>query len=106
MALIKNSNAAVIARDAVVLDLSDLRRQGEALLAQARARADQVLAEAAAERDRLVAGAAEAGRDQGLAEGLADGRARGLDEGRAQAIAGYKPRLESLEAAWTAALTA
>lgn len=104
MALIKHANAAQIAREAIVLDLGDLTRQGQALVESARARADQLLAEARAERDRLIAGAAEKGRAEGFARGLEEGRAKGRDEGRAAAVAEHRAALDSLQAAWSAAL--
>lgn len=104
MALIKHANAAQIAREAIVLDLGDLTRQGQALVESARARADQILAEARAERDRLIAGAAEKGRAEGLAKGLEEGRAKGREEGRAAATAEHRAELDRLHAAWSAAL--
>lgn len=104
MALIKHSNAAQIAREAIVLDLGDLTRQGQMLIESARARADQILAEARAERDRIVAGAAEKGRADGLAKGLEEGRAKGREEGRAAAITEHRAELDRLQAAWTTAL--
>ena len=104
MALIKHANAAQIAREAIVLDLGDLTRQGQALIESARARADQILAEARAERDRLVAGAAEKGRAEGLAKGLDEGRAKGRNEGRAAALAEHRDELARLAASWQGAL--
>lgn len=104
MALIKHANSHDLARDAIVLDLGDLTRQGQQLVESARARADQVLAEARTERDRIIAGAAEKGHAQGLAQGLEDGRKKGQDEGRTAAAAERKLQIEQLEKAWTAAL--
>ncbi len=104
MALIKNANAELIAREAVVLDLGDLSRQGRAIVDAAKARAEQVLAEARAERDRLVAGAAEKGRAEGLAKGLEEGRAKGREEGRAAAQAEHRAELDRLAASWQGAL--
>ncbi|MBX3406340.1 MAG: hypothetical protein KF869_06210 [Phycisphaeraceae bacterium] len=104
MALIKHANAAQIAREAIVLDLGDLTRQGQALIESARARADQILAEARIERDRLIAGAAEKGRAEGLAKGLDEGRAKGRDEGRAAALAEHRDDLARLAASWQGAL--
>lgn len=104
MALIKHANAGELAREAIVLDLGDLSRQGQQLIDSARARADQLLAEARAERDRIIAGAAEKGHAQGLARGLEEGRRKGQEEGRAAAAAERRQQIEQIEKAWSAAL--
>ena len=105
MALIKHANSHELARDAIVLDLGDLSRQGQIIVESARAKADQLLAEAKSERDRIIAGAAEKGYAQGLAKGLEEGRKKGQDEGRAAAAAERKTQIDQVEKAWTAALT-
>lgn len=102
MALIRQHDIA--GRDAVVLDLGDLMRQGERIKAAARAEADRIAAAARDERARIVAGAEDEGRARGHGEGLAAGRAEGLASGRAEAIAECRARLEALEQAWAAAL--
>lgn len=104
MALIKNANASQIARDAIVLDLGDLRRQGEQLTAQARARADQVVAEARAERERIIAGAAEKGHAAGLAQGLEEGRRMGAEQAHQAALMEHRAALGAVEGAWKRAL--
>jgi flagellar assembly protein FliH len=104
MALIRQANAATIARDALVLDLGDLKRQGDALRARAKAEADQIIAAARAERDRLLKQAAEEGRREGHARGLEEGRKQGRDEGIQAAHAERTQQLAALEQAWTAAL--
>lgn len=104
MALIKQSNARDIARDAIVLDLGDLQRQASAIVAEARAQAAAMSVQARAERDRIVSGAAEAGRAKGEETGRAEGYKIGLAEGRAAAISEYKERLGKIEAGWAAAL--
>jgi flagellar biosynthesis/type III secretory pathway protein FliH len=106
MALIRHSAAQTLARDAVVLDLGDLVRQGETIKAKARAEADQILAAAKAERDRLVAGAAEDGRAQGFARGQEEGRKQGQEAGRLAALAEFREKLATLDKGWTAGLGA
>ncbi|MCC6660865.1 MAG: hypothetical protein IT437_08265 [Phycisphaerales bacterium] len=102
MALIRQHDIA--GRDAVVLDLGDLMRQGERIKAAARAEADRTAAAARDERARIVAGAEEEGRKQGHEQGLATGHAEGLAAGRAEAVGEWMPRLEKLGQAWAAAL--
>jgi len=104
MALIKNAIAREIAREAIVLDLGDLRRQGEAILRQAGAEADRIIAQARQERVKILAGAEETGRAEGVAKGLEEGRARGREEGLAEALGSHKPQFEKVETAWSAAL--
>ncbi len=104
MALIKHANTHELTRDAIVLDLGDLSRQGQALIESARARADQILAEARDERDRIVAGSAEKGLAQGLAKGEAEGLKKGQEDGHAAAAAERKTQIDQLESAWRGAL--
>lgn len=96
MALIKHAQSGDLASDAVVLDLGDLRREGERLRARAQAEADRIIAEARAERERLITGAREEGfelgKQEGHAEGVEEGRADGREEARAEAA----PRLDAL----------
>lgn len=104
MALIRQSQLGDAIKNAVVLDLGDLMRQGEVLKAGARAEAARILAEGREERRRLVEGAAEEGRRDGLAKGLEEGRGKGEEEGRAALLAEFRPRLDALDKGWTEAL--
>jgi flagellar assembly protein FliH len=104
MALIRQSNAATMARDAVVLDLGDLRRQGEIIKLRAREEAERIVADARAERERLLKTAAEEGRAAGVARGIEEGRKKGEDSGKSAAMAEFKLRLEALEKGWSGAL--
>lgn len=106
MALIRQAQAQHALREALVLDLGDLHRQGEAIIAQAKERAGKIVAEAQAERLRLVADAAETGRARGTAEGLSQGRAEGERQGREAALRARAAELASLEAAWGEMLVA
>ncbi len=93
-------------KDAVVLDLGDLQRQGEVLVDRARARAAQIVAQGEGERARLIADAAALGKAEGLAAGRAEGEAAGRVAGHAAALAEHGAMLTALEAAWTGALEA
>jgi flagellar biosynthesis/type III secretory pathway protein FliH len=104
MALIRQSNAAMMARDALVLDLGDLKRQADAMRARAQAEVDQLLAEGRAERERLVRQATEEARSEGVERGLEEGREQGRQEGRAAGLAELRETLQKLESGWTAAL--
>ncbi|MEO1007050.1 MAG: FliH/SctL family protein [Planctomycetota bacterium] len=104
MAVIPRADAEALARDAIVLDLGDLSRQGEALLARAQAAATQIITDARAERDRLIEGAAERGHREGDARGYAEGLARGREEGSAAAVAEMREQVDAFTEAWTRAL--
>lgn len=100
MALIRNQQAAKLAEDAIVLDLGDLRRQGEQMKAAAKAQADQIIAEAREEARRLTDGAEQAGREIGYAAGHAEGLVAGRKEGHAEALAKSEAALAKLQEAW------
>jgi flagellar assembly protein FliH len=104
MAVIRQSEAQRVTRDAIVLDLGDLTRQADGLKARAKADAEAILTAAALDRQKLLAGA----RDEGLVKGLEEGRRQGTEEGRRQgieaALAERRERLTALEASWGSAL--
>jgi flagellar assembly protein FliH len=104
MALIRQATAATMARDALVLDLGDLKRQADAVRARAQADAHRILADANAERERILHTAAEEGHAQGLARGMEDGFSRGRAQGLAEARSDLKTRLETLDQRWSDAL--
>jgi flagellar assembly protein FliH len=104
MALIRQANAATMARDAIVLDLGDLAVQGELLRARARADAERIVEQAKAERERLLKGAVEDGRREGMAKGQEEGRKQGQEQGRKEALAAEAQRLKALDEAWQKSL--
>ncbi|CAN5705631.1 hypothetical protein BH11PLA1_BH11PLA1_08950 [soil metagenome] len=105
MALIKSSTSTLLMQGAIVLDLGDLRRQGEDMIAAARHEAQEIVRGAQAERAVLIGAAAAEGRAEGLAEGLAAGHAQGMDQGRQAAQREHGAALSGVENAWRAALT-
>jgi flagellar assembly protein FliH len=106
MPLIKQARAEQMTRRAIVLDLGDLNRQAEEIIAAARREADRLRAEATEEARRLVEGAEERGHEQGLARGVAEGRARGAEEGRREAREEWEARYRVLAERWEQALEA
>ncbi len=102
--MIRQANAATMAREAIVLDLGDIMRQGEQLKARSRESADRIVEDAKRERDRLLANASEEGRLKGYEQGVSEGRIAGQKEGRAEALQEFRDRLAKLDAAWSAAL--
>jgi len=104
MPLIRQPLADPNVRDAVVLQLGDLRRAGEHLRESARREVESMLAAARAERDRIVSGADRDGHAQGLERGFREGRERGAAEARAEAMTQWRERLSAIEAGWAEAL--
>ncbi len=106
MALVKMSEAALMTRDAIVLDLGDLRRQGQRLIDVARAEAVHIEQDAMADRAQIIEGSDKVGYEQGYNRGLEEGRAAGIEQGTAQALTQVGADLQRLSAGWGAALDA
>lgn len=104
MALIKHSDSDVFAREAVVLDLGDLTRQAQRIIADAEERAARIIASAERKRAQLITGAREEGFAAGQEEGCKVGHRQGLEDGCAQALREHSERLETLEKSWRTAL--
>jgi len=104
MPVIKNANSTTMVRDAVVLDLGDLRRQAEGVLERARAEGEAMLAQARAEAAAIAPRAREEARKQGLEQGLREGREQGAAKGRAEAFEESRAAIDNVIAGWTEAL--
>jgi len=104
MALISKEHATAASQGAIVLDLGDLQKQGEAMIARAQREADEIVASAKAERERILAGANETGHAEGFERGQAEGHAAGLAQGQAEALAERAPELAELTDRWVEAL--
>jgi len=99
MALIKSAKSQHASRDAIVLNLGDLRREAERMRDAAIAEQDRIIEHAKAERDRIMAGASEAGYDAGYSEGLSQGRVKGEEEGAERAYEESSARVREIEEA-------
>lgn len=104
MALIRNSEASTMARDAIVLDLGELSRQGDRILGQAKFQAQKIVEDAQKERQRLIADAEKIGLERGEKKGYDAGFARGQEVGAAQAREQVAHDLQRLAVAWADAL--
>jgi len=102
--MISKENAPAYTRGAIVLDLGDLQRQGDVIIAQAKRKADEIIESAKRQRERLLEGAAQYGRTEGYAEGMAEGLEEGRAQGRSEALAQRAPELAVLTDRWTEAL--
>ncbi|MCP3903360.1 MAG: hypothetical protein GY715_06965 [Planctomycetes bacterium] len=104
MALIKRERADELTQRAIVLDLSDLRREGEHIIAAAHREAERVRETARDQSEELVASADDRGYAQGLERGLGEGREQGRREGSEESKVEYAERLATLHEQWTSAL--
>lgn len=104
MPVIKASQSAPLVKSAVVLDLGDLSRQAEAILAAARQEAQTIIRQAQEEARRIATQSHAEARAQGLAEGRREGFQQGLREGRQQALEEARPAFQALEKRWLEAL--
>lgn len=100
MAMIRDTAAARLAEDAIVLDLGDLRRQAEQMKREAETEAARIVEEAQAEARRLTDGAEKAGSEIGYAKGHAEGLEAGRAEGHAAALEEATGALGKLQEAW------
>lgn len=105
MPLIKNQQATKLMTDAVVLNLGDLERQAEQLMADARAKAENILREAREEAQRRIDEAAEIGRKQGYEQGVEEGRRDGREAGRDEVSKTFQPQIEAMLSTWTDAVS-
>jgi flagellar biosynthesis/type III secretory pathway protein FliH len=104
MAVIRSAEAQTMARDAIVLDLGELSRQGDVILAQAKFQAQRIVEEAQAERARLISDAEKVGRERGEQKGYDEGLARGQKQGAEEAREQIGQDLQRLAVAWGDAL--
>lgn len=104
MPVVKHREAEHLARSALVLDLSDLGRQAEAIIARARAEADSIMARAQAEAQELVDTADARGYEAGLERGLAEGSERGRAEGHAESVAAGTEAIGAIAEGWGASI--
>ena len=88
---------------ASVFDLTDLTRESEHMLQEAKQHAQQIMRQAEQEAAKLVDSAIDRGFAEGKDQGLAQGREEGHQAGRAEAIAECTPQLKDLQASVTAA---
>lgn len=104
MSLIKAANSAQLVKDAVVLDMSDLRRQANELNQQAQAQADRIVAEAGIAAEQMLADAQKSGYEQGHTAGRTEGHEQGLSEGHHEALSQHAETLSAVTTAWDQAL--
>lgn len=104
MAIIKNTQVDRLLKEAIVLDLGDLKRQAESILAHANAEAETLLEHARQEARRLVSEADGKGHAEGFERGLKEGRETGCEKARAESLDSFQDRNATLLENWSEAL--
>ena len=104
MALIRHTEAASLARDAMVLNLGDLQRQADELKSLAEAEAARIIEAAHEQRRLILQGAREEGYEAGYKDGHEQGTETGQREGRDEKLAEYAGRLENVASSFEGAL--
>jgi len=100
MAVIKNTEAAGMLKEAIVLDLGDIARQAAQIEAAACAKASQIEAAARDRAAQLTENAGAEGFEQGKAQGIEAGRDQGRQQGRLEAFKQAEDQLNQLHEAW------
>jgi len=103
MAIIKNQFAGGFVKDAIVLDMADLRRQADRMRDAARQEADRIIADAKARAAELMRTAEIEAKTRGLEQGTQQGIDQGKRSGHAEALAKSQAQLQQLQQGWLAA---
>lgn len=104
MAIIKNIMADRLLKEAVVLDLGDLKRQADDIMAKAIGEAETLLQDARQEAQRLVGEAEGKGHAEGYERGLMEGREAGREQARTESLDSFQDQYATLQENWNGAL--
>ncbi len=104
MTLIRSKTAGPLVKNAVVLDLGDIARQGEMIKKQCRADASRILSQARTQAEMLVRKSAENGFAEGKKLGYRQGLLDGQIRGRTDALDETKNAMQSLMHVWSESL--
>ena len=103
MPVIKQQSARTFTRDAIVLDMSDLRAQADRIKAAAEAEAQRIIAAAHAHAAEITSGAESEARAKGHEQGLQQGLEEGRKTGQADALARASAQLGQIQKSWVEA---
>ncbi len=100
MPVMKAQQAVRSMQSAIVMDLGDVERDAQRMVAQATQEADQILAKAKAKAVAEALQIREQAKTAGHAEGFQTGHAEGKKQGHDEALAQARQALEELTARW------
>ncbi len=106
MAVIKHQLAGAFVKDAIVLDMGDLRRQADNIVDAAKAQAQRIITDAKAKAVDILNAAEAEGKSRGLSQGQQQGLEKGRQAGHAEALAKAQTQLQQIQQGWLAAAQA
>lgn len=106
MPVIKQQTASTFVRDAIVLDMSDLRAQADRIRSAAEAEAQRILADARTKAAELATASESEARQKGHELGLKQGLEEGRKSGHAEALSRSAAQLAQIQKAWVDAAAA
>ncbi|MBL1218265.1 MAG: hypothetical protein D8M59_12310 [Planctomycetes bacterium] len=105
MTVVRNRQADTLLKDAIVLDLGDLKKQGDQLILRARQSADRTMNLANEQARKIIDAADKTGYDAGFERGKQEGHEIGREAGRTESLEHVSQQLAQLHESWQAALT-
>ncbi len=100
MPVLKNESSGSATKDAIVLDMGDLRRQADQLRQAAQLHAEKIVHQAKQQAGQIADQAREQAYEQGYQDGFAKGATEGREKGHAEALAEHRRQLEQLSETW------
>ena len=100
MPVLKSQQASEACKDAIVMDLRDVRAEAARMIADARAEARQIVVSAQQQRQRISDEAHDEAYQRGHTEGVQQGMEDGRRQGRAEAHEQASQQLNELQQAW------
>lgn len=100
MPVLKSETASSATKDAIVLDMGDLRRQADQLRQVAQQHAQKLVHEAKQQSADIAAQARAEAFEQGYREGFEKGEAEGREKGHAEALVENRQKLTQLQEVW------
>ena len=100
MPVIPRADSREMARRAIVLDLGDLRHQGDQIIAKAQQQAQSILERARSEREAILSKDQDEGFTKGHTQGLEEGKTEGRELGRTEALSEMRERIDAVTNQW------
>lgn len=104
MPVLKNQDATAAFKDAIVLDMSDVRKEAARVIADAKAEALRIIETSRQEKERISTAAHDEAFERGQADGMDQGLREGREQGRAEALQQTLAELQQLRDAWVQAV--
>ena len=104
MPVIKHHHAESVMKQAVVLDLGDIKKQAEAIVQAARHEAEQIVRDGRASAEAELNAAREAAQREGFEAGRVEGWKEGEQAAREATLDEFRPRVDELIERWQSAV--